>query len=77
MGANIKTFGKVAVINGVKELTGAKTTAKDLRGGAALVLAGLVANGTTEVKDIYHIERGYEDFHLRLRDLGADIIKIE
>lgn len=76
MGANIKTFGKVAVINGVKELTGAKTTAKDLRGGAALVLAGLVANGTTEVKDIYHIERGYEDFHLRLRDLGADIIKI-
>lgn len=75
MGANIKTFGKVAVINGVKELTGAKTAAKDLRGGAALVMAGLVAKGTTEVKDIYHIERGYEDFHLILRSLGADIKK--
>lgn len=75
MGANIKTFGKVAVINGVRELTGAKTSAKDLRGGASLVLAGLVAKGTTEIKNIYHIERGYEDFHLRLRDLGADIVK--
>lgn len=75
MGANIKTFGKVAVINGVRELTGAKTTAKDLRGGAALVMAGLVAKGTTEVKNIYHIERGYEDFHVILRKLGADIVK--
>ncbi len=77
MGANIKTFGKVAVINGVKELTGAKTAAKDLRGGAALVMAGLAARGTTEVKDIYHIERGYEDFHLILRSLGADIRKTD
>ncbi len=75
MGANIKTFGRVAVINGVKELTGAKTTAKDLRGGAALTLAGLVARGTTEVHNIYHIERGYEDLHLSLQKLGADIIK--
>ncbi len=75
MGANIKTFGRVAVIKGVRELTGAKTTAKDLRGGAALVLAGLVAKGTTEVYNIYHIERGYEDFHLILQKLGADIIK--
>lgn len=77
MGANIKTFGKVAVINGVRELTGAKTTAKDLRGGAALVMAGLAAKGTTEVKDIYHIERGYEDFHLILKSLGADITKTD
>ncbi|WMM23355.1 UDP-N-acetylglucosamine 1-carboxyvinyltransferase [Tissierella sp. MB52-C2] len=76
MGANIKTFGKVAVIKGVKELTGARTTAKDLRGGAALVLAGLVAKGTTEVHDIYHIERGYENLHLILQKLGGDIIKI-
>lgn len=76
MGANIKTFNRVAVITGVKELTGAKTTAKDLRGGAALTLAGLVAKGTTEVHDIYHIERGYENFHLLLKDLGADIIKV-
>lgn len=77
MGANIKSFGKVAVIKGVKELTGAKTTAKDLRGGAALVLAGLVAKGTTEVHNIFHIERGYEDLHLTLQSLGADIIKID
>ncbi|MBU5426793.1 UDP-N-acetylglucosamine 1-carboxyvinyltransferase [Tissierella pigra] len=76
MGANIKTFGKVAVIKGVKELTGAKTTAKDLRGGAALVLAGLIARGTTEVYDIYHIERGYENLHLILQKLGADITKV-
>lgn len=75
MGANIKTFGRVAVIKGVKELTGAKTTAKDLRGGAALTLAGLVAKGTTEVHNIYHIERGYENLHLILQKLGADIIK--
>lgn len=76
MGANIKSFGKVAVIKGVKELTGAKTIAKDLRGGAALTLAGLVAKGTTEVHNIFHIERGYEDLHLILQSLGADIIKV-
>lgn len=73
MGANIKTFGKVAVIKGVDELTGAKTSAKDLRGGACLVLAGLAAQGITEVDNIYHIERGYEDFHINLKELGADI----
>lgn len=77
MGANIKTFGKVAVIKGVKELTGAKTTAKDLRGGACLVLAGLAAGGQTEIENIYHIKRGYEDFHIRLREIGADIKLIE
>ena len=76
MGANIKSFGKVAVIKGVKELTGAKTIAKDLRGGAALTLAGLVAKGATEVHNIFHIERGYEDFHIMLQNLGADIIKV-
>ncbi|WP_333657515.1 UDP-N-acetylglucosamine 1-carboxyvinyltransferase [Tissierella praeacuta] len=75
MGANIKTFGRVAVIKGVKELTGAKTTAKDLRGGAALTLAGLAAKGTTEVNSIYHIERGYDNLHLTLQGLGADINK--
>lgn len=73
MGANIKIFGKVAVIKGVKELTGAKVYAKDLRGGAALVLGGLVAKGITEVENIYHIKRGYENFHLNLQELGADI----
>src|SRR5690606_36308166 len=55
MGANIKIFGNVAVIKGVKELTGAKTTAKDLRGGACLVLAGLAAKGITVVENVYHI----------------------
>lgn len=73
MGANIKTFGKVAVVRGVEELTGAKVYAKDLRGGAALVLGGLAAKGTTEVRNIYHIERGYENFHETLQKLGADI----
>ncbi len=73
MGANIKTFGKVAVIKGVKELTGAKVAAKDLRGGAALVLAGLVAQGSTEIENIYHINRGYENMVENLRSLGADI----
>ena len=77
MGANIKTFGRVAVIKGVKELTGAKVTAKDLRGGAALILAGLAAKGVTEVDNIYHIERGYENFHLGLESLGANIKKID
>lgn len=73
MGANIKTFGKVAVIKGVSHLTGAKVNAKDLRGGAALILAGLVANGTTEVGNIYHVDRGYDNMYIDLRNLGADI----
>ncbi|GFN35971.1 UDP-N-acetylglucosamine 1-carboxyvinyltransferase [Tepidimicrobium xylanilyticum] len=77
MGANIKIFGKVAIIKGVKELTGAKTTAKDLRGGACLILAGLAAKGVTEVENMYHIERGYEDFHIELEKLGANIKKVE
>lgn len=73
MGANIKTFGKIAVIKGVEELTGARVYAKDLRGGAALVLGGLRAKGITEVENIYHIKRGYENFHANLKKLGADI----
>ncbi len=77
MGANIKIFGNVAVIKGVRELTGAKTTAKDLRGGACLVLAGLAAKGITVVENVYHIERGYENFHEELRNLGADIKKVD
>lgn len=75
MGANIKTFGNIAVVKGVRELTGAKTTAKDLRGGAALILSGLAAKGTTEVHNIYHIERGYDNIHLTLQELGGDIVK--
>lgn len=76
MGANIKTFGNVAVIKGVDELTGAKVFAKDLRGGATLVLAGLAAKGVTEVENIYHINRGYEKFYLNLQKLGANISSV-
>jgi UDP-N-acetylglucosamine 1-carboxyvinyltransferase len=73
MGANIKIDGHHAVINGVKKLSGAPVKAFDLRAGAAMVLAGLVAEGTTEVYDIQHIQRGYENFQSKLRALGADI----
>ncbi|KNF09920.1 UDP-N-acetylglucosamine 1-carboxyvinyltransferase MurA [Gottschalkia purinilytica] len=76
MGANIKTVGKVAVIQGVEGLTGAKVAAKDLRGGAALILAGLIANGVTEIENIYHIERGYDDIENKLKALDAKITKI-
>lgn len=76
MGANIKTFGNVAVIKGVKELTGARVFAKDLRGGAALILSGLAAQGVTEVENIYHVNRGYENLNLNLQKLGANIISV-
>ncbi|MGO1369344.1 UDP-N-acetylglucosamine 1-carboxyvinyltransferase [Senegalia sp. (in: firmicutes)] len=73
MGANIRTLSNVAVIKGVGELTGAKVTAKDLRGGAALVLAGLAAEGTTIVDNISHIDRGYEKLEQNLLSIGANI----
>ncbi|MDY6037599.1 MAG: UDP-N-acetylglucosamine 1-carboxyvinyltransferase [Eubacterium sp.] len=77
MGANIKTDGNKANIQGGKQLEGARVIATDLRAGAAMVLAGLVASGTTEVADIYHIERGYEKFVEKFRKLGANILRIE
>ena len=73
MGANIKIDGHHAVVNGVEKLSGAPVRAFDLRAGAAVVLAGLVAEGTTEVSDIFHIQRGYSDFLKKLRGLGVDI----
>ncbi len=73
MGADISVDGKVAVIEGVGSLMGAPVTATDLRAGAALVIAGLAAHGITEIEDIYHIERGYEEIEEKLRGLGADI----
>ena len=73
MGANIKIDGHHAVIKGVKNLSGAPVKAFDLRAGAAMVLAGLAADGTTEVNDIHHILRGYENFEPKLAGLGADI----
>lgn len=77
MGADITVDGKVAVIKGVERLTGAVVKATDLRAGAAMVLAGLAAWGTTTVEDIYHIERGYEDIIGKFKALGADIEKVE
>lgn len=77
MGADIRIDGRVAIIKGVKQLTGATVTSKDLRGGAALVLAGLGAEGTTIVEDANHIDRGYHNFDVKLKELGADIVREE
>ncbi len=76
MGARIQVDGKVAVIEGVPKLTGAPVRASDLRAGAALVIAGLAAEGTTEIEEIAYIERGYEDIIEKLRALGAHIERV-
>ena len=76
MGARVQVDGKVAVIEGVEKLTGAPVRASDLRAGAALVIAGLAAEGTTEIEEIGYIERGYEDLVEKLRKLGADITRV-
>jgi UDP-N-acetylglucosamine 1-carboxyvinyltransferase len=73
MGADVRIDGHHALVNGVPALSGAPVRSPDLRGGAALVLAGLVADGTTVVTDIEHIERGYEGFVEQLCSLGADV----
>lgn len=77
MGANIKTEGNCAIIPGDKELKGAQVVATDLRAGAAVVLTGLVADGTTEVSQVFHIDRGYEHFVEKLKSLGANIMRVE
>ncbi len=76
MGACIKVEGNTAIIDGVKKLTGARVCTPDLRAGAALVIAGLAAEGITIVDDIMYIQRGYEDFEIKLRNLGAEIEKV-
>ena len=76
MGADILVEGKVAVIEGVKHLYGAKTCAADLRGGAGLVAAALSAEGVSEISDIHYIDRGYEEIEKTLSSVGADIIRI-
>jgi UDP-N-acetylglucosamine 1-carboxyvinyltransferase len=76
MGARISVEGHHAVVRGVPRLSGAQVRAPDIRAGAALVLAGLAAEGETEVSGAEHIDRGYEDFHGRLRALGADIERV-
>ena len=75
MGANITVNGKIALISGNTNLAGAPVQACDLRAGAALIIAGLVAEGETVISDIYHIERGYERMDEKLRGLGANIVK--
>ncbi|MGN1349433.1 MAG: UDP-N-acetylglucosamine 1-carboxyvinyltransferase [Anaerovoracaceae bacterium] len=77
MGAGITIEGKSAVIPGGKKLKGAPVMSTDLRAGAAMVLAGIAAEGTTEISEIYHIERGYTEFVEKLKGLGAEIRRVE
>jgi len=77
MGAKIRVDGSVAVVEGPCRLTGAQVNAIDLRAGAAVVIAGLIAEGKTEVDNIKYIDRGYEDFVGKLQRLGADIGRTE
>ena len=77
MGANIKVEGSVAIVDGVTNFTGAQVVAPDLRAGAALVLAGLAADGYTTVDEIGYVERGYENFEEKLRSLGAVIERVD
>ena len=77
MGANIKIDGRSAVIEGVDRLTGSEVKATDLRAGAALILAGIAAEGTTEIGDIYHVDRGYVNIEKKFKALGADIERIQ
>ena len=76
MGANIQVDGKVAVIEGVRRLTGVNVKATDLRAGAAMIIAGLVAEGTTIVENINYIDRGYEDVVVKFSSLGGDISRV-
>ena len=76
MGANVKVEGNSAIITGVEKFTGARVSAPDLRAGAALVIAGLAAEGITVVDDIGYIQRGYECFEEKLRSLGAEIERV-
>lgn len=77
MGADIKVEGRVAVVGGVKRLSAAVVHAEDLRGGAALLLAGLAAEGTTVLKNIYHIDRGYEAIEESFNCLGASVKRVD
>ena len=77
MGANIKIDGRTAFVEGVRKLTGCDVKATDLRAGAAMILAGLVAEGYTSIGDIYHIDRGYVNIEEKFKRIGADIQRIE
>lgn len=73
LGADIHTVGRIAAVSGVKHLHGAELTATDLRGGAAMIVAALGAQGSSTVHQLYHVERGYEDLPQKLRSLGAQL----
>ena len=73
MGADVRTEGHHAVIRGVERLSSAPVRALDIRGGAAMTIAALVADGVTEIADLYHVDRGYEDFEAKLTALGAEV----
>ena len=77
MGADIQISGKTAIVTGVEDLYGVTVSAKDLRAGAALIIAGLAAKGTTWVKNVHYVERGYERLIEKLTDLGAKIRRVE
>ena len=76
MGADIRIVGKVAVVSGVARLRGAPVSATDLRGGAALIVAALGAEGVTDISDLHHIDRGYDDIAGVLTRLGADVVRM-
>ncbi len=76
MGADIRVEGQLAIIQGVPKLRGTSVKATDLRAGAAMIIAGLMAEGTTEIVDIHHIDRGYENFEEKFVNLGADIHRV-
>ena len=75
-GADITVKESAAIVKGVKELSGAPVMASDLRASASLVIAGLMASNTTEVQRIYHLDRGYESFEVKLSALGADVKRV-
>ena len=76
MGADIQTDGRVAIVRGVKGLSGAEVMATDLRASASLIIAGLIAEGTTLVQRVYHLDRGYEHIEAKLQAVGADIKRV-
>lgn len=76
LGASVKTEGRVCVVQGVRQLSGAKVCAAELRGGAALVVAALAAEGTSEIGGLQFIDRGYENLEGALRSVGADIKRV-
>jgi len=76
MGADIRVAGRVAIVNGVESLRGTSINSWDLRAGAAMIVAGLMAEGETQVRRLRYIDRGYANIEAKLRALGADIVRV-